>query len=230
MQTLCLLPGLLCDRYVFETQMRALATQFDVRVADFRGHDSINSMAESVLAIAPPRFALAGHSMGGRVALAVMRIAPERVERLALLDTGAGPASDSEPRQRQLLVDLAHAEGMTALARRWLPPMVHPARLLDQALMQPLTAMVERMTPEIFERQVRALLNRPDATDVLRHIHCPTLIGVGRQDGWSPLAQHQAMANVIGHARLAIFEDCGHMSTVEAPDAVTAALGSWLAD
>jgi pimeloyl-ACP methyl ester carboxylesterase len=230
MQTLCLLPGLLCDRHVFETQIRALASQFDVRVADFRGHDSIGNMAESVLAMAPPRFAVAGHSMGGRVALAVMRIAPERVERLALLDTGAGPARDSEPQQRQLLVDLAHTEGMSALARRWLPPMVHPARLLDQALMQPLFAMVERMTPQIFERQVHALLNRPDETDGLQHIHCPTLIAVGRQDGWSPLAQHQAMADAIGHARLTVFEDCGHMSTVEAPDAVTVALRSWLTD
>jgi pimeloyl-ACP methyl ester carboxylesterase len=225
---LILLPGLLCDQVVWAQQVAALGSLHQVHVADLRGHDSIEAMAESVLAEAAPRFALAGHSMGGRVALQIMCRAPERVERLALLDTGAHQAAASETPQRQALVDLAHAQGMRALAARWLPPMVHPRRLQDDTLMSSLTAMVERMTPEIFELQIRALLARPDDGPVLSRIVCPTLVGVGRQDTWSPLSQHQAMADKIPGARLVIFEDCGHMSTVEAPDAVTDALRAWL--
>jgi pimeloyl-ACP methyl ester carboxylesterase len=223
-----LLPGLLCDAHVWTPQIAALGADWHIAVADLRGHDSIGAMAEAVLENAPPRFALAGHSMGGRVALQIMRVAPGRVERLALLDTGFQPAAASEPQQRQVLVDLARREGMRALAAHWLPPMVHPRRLHDAALMRALTAMVERMTPALLELQIRALLSRPDATGVLPGIRCPTLIGVGRQDGWSPLAQHQAMAAAVEAATLAVFEDCGHMSTVEAPDAVSVALRAWL--
>lgn len=224
-----LLPGLLCDAHVWAQQIDVLGADWHTQVADLRGHDTIGAMAEAVLENAPSRFALAGHSMGGRVALQIMRLAPRRIERLALLDTGAHAAAASEPQQRQVLVDLAWREGMKALAARWLPPMVHPRRLQDAALMHALTAMVERMTPALFEQQIRALLTRPDSTDVLPSIRCPTLIGVGRQDGWSPLPVHQAMASAVQASTLSIFEDCGHMSTVEAPQAVTAVLREWLA-
>lgn len=228
-QVVYLLPGLLCDRAVFVPQIAALeAAGFEVCVADFRGLDSLTAMAEAVLKAAPPRFALAGHSMGARAAIEVMRLAPSRVERLALLDTGIHPRRPGEAEKRQGLVDLARTRGMRALAAQWLPPMVHPARLGDAALMGELTAMVERMTPEIFERQVKALLNRPDAGPVLGGIRCEVLVGVGRQDAWSPLAQHEAIAAAIAQAKLVIFEDSGHMSPLEAPAAVNAALLRWL--
>src|SRR5215468_7474810 len=138
--TLVLLPGLLCDETVWAHQVAALSPIADVRVADFRGFDSITAMAQAVLAQAPQRFALAGHSMGARVALEVVRLAPARVERLALLDTGTHPLRPDETEKRQVLVDLAIREGMAALAARWLPPMVHPDRLADEALMAPLRA------------------------------------------------------------------------------------------
>lgn len=224
-----LLPGLLCDRAIFAPQVAALeAAGFAVAVADFRDFDSITAMAEAVLTAAPPRFALAGHSMGGRAALEVMRLAPSRVERLALLDTGIHPRRPGEAEKRQALIDLAKAEGMRALAAQWLPPMVHPAHLKDAALMGALTAMVERMSPQIYERQVKALLNRPDAGAVLGGIRCEVMVGVGRQDAWSPLAQHEEIAAAIPQARLVIFEDCGHMAPLEAPAAVNAALLRWL--
>ncbi|WP_126936882.1 alpha/beta fold hydrolase, partial [Xanthomonas vesicatoria] len=163
-----------------------------------------------------------------RVALGIMRQAPERVTRLALLDTGIAPRRDGEREERQALVDLAQTQGMQALARAWLPPMVHPARIADAGLMQDLSAMVQRQTAQSFAGQVNALLERPDAAPVLAQIRCPTLLGVGRQDAWSPLARHQDMARQMPQARLAVFEDCGHMAPVEAPAAVTAALRDWL--
>jgi pimeloyl-ACP methyl ester carboxylesterase len=227
--TLYLLPGLLCDETVWAPQVAALAPLAEIRVADFRGFDSITAMAQAVLAAAPARFALAGHSMGARVALEIVRLAPDRVERLALLDTGTHPLRDGEVAKRRELVDLANGEGMAALATRWLPPMVHPDRVADEDLMRPLRAMVLRMTPAIHESQIKALLTRPDAEAVLPAIRCPVLVGVGRQDAWSTLAQHEAIAAAIAQAKLVVFESSGHMAPIEAPEAVTAALRAWLA-
>jgi pimeloyl-ACP methyl ester carboxylesterase len=225
---LFLLPGLLCDRSVWTHQEQALSRDADVTVADLYGFDSLGDMAQSVLERAPERFAVAGHSMGGRVALEIVRRAPERVTRLAVLDTGTHPKRHGEAEKRQVLVDLAWREGMEALARQWLPPMVHPDRLNDAPMMQALTEMVCRATPEIFERQVRALLGRPDFGPLLPTIKCPTLVACGRQDAWSPLDQHEAIAAAIPGATLAVIEDSGHMTTVEAPAAVTGFLQAWL--
>ncbi|NIJ81378.1 alpha/beta fold hydrolase [Xanthomonas cannabis] len=225
---LLLLCGLLCDAAIWQPQREALGDLAEVQVLDFPGFDSIVQMATHVLAGAPPQFALAGHSMGGRVALEIMRQAPQRVTRLALLDTGIAPRREGEREERQALVDLARTQGMQALASAWLPPMLHPDRVDDAALMERLTAMVQRQSPQGFAGQVTALLERPDAAPVLARIRCPTLLGVGRQDAWSPLARHQDMARHIPQARLVVFEDSGHMAPVEAPVAVTAALRDWL--
>ncbi|MFN6980742.1 MAG: alpha/beta fold hydrolase [Brevundimonas sp.] len=224
-----LLPGLLCDATVWTHQRAALALGREVVVPDFTAYSSIGDMAQSVLDSAPERFCVAGHSMGARVAIEIVRRAPERVERLALLDTGAHPPRADEPAQRQALIDLAFSEGMEALAARWLPPMVHPDRANDSSIMEGLRAMVLRMSPDIYLRQVTALLGRADAFPSLRKVGCPTLIGVGRQDRWSPPAQHENILEAVPHALYVIFEDSGHMSPVEAPEAVTAALFDWLA-
>jgi len=210
---------------VWRDQLAALP---DCRVADFRFLDSLTAMAESVLAAAPQRFAVAGHSMGGRVALEILRLAPERVERLALLDTGVHPVQPGEAEKRQVLVELAKRKGMEALGRQWLPPMVHPDRHGEAELMEPLYAMIHRMTPEIYAGQITALLTRRDAAPLLPNIACPTLVATGRQDSWSPVEQHRRIAAAIPGATLTLFEDSGHMSTVERPEAVTAALREWL--
>ncbi len=218
------LPGLLCDATTFAGQTAALAPHAEVAVADVTGCTSIGAMAEAALAVFDGPVSLVGFSMGGRAALEAVRRAPERVERLVLMDTGATPAREGEEVGRMELVDLAHREGMAALAARWLPPMVHAEREADPSLIGPITEVVERMTPEIFERQIRALLGRPDARPVLPTVRCPTLVVVGRQDRWSPLAQNQALAETIPGARLAVIEDSGHFSPVERPEAVAAAL------
>ncbi|TWB23278.1 pimeloyl-ACP methyl ester carboxylesterase [Nitrospirillum amazonense] len=231
--TLVLLPGLLCDRTVWEPQIAALSSRRMIQVADFWGQDSFDAMADGVLAHAPPRFALAGHSMGGRVALEIMRKAPGRVERLALLSTGVHPVLPSEAAQREELIRFAWEQGMTALARRWLPPVLHPDRRGDAELVGRLEAMWCRATPAIHEGQVRAALNRRDARDVLSTLTCPplacpTLVLGGEDDPWSPPAQQAAIAEAIPQGRLAIIPRCGHMVTLEAPEATTALLADWL--
>lgn len=191
-------------------------------------------MAEAVLRGAPERFSIAGHSMGGRVALQIYRLAPERVNRIALLNTGylplaAGAAGEEEARKRGELVALAKAQGMRAMLRVWLPPMIDSRRIDDAELMNSIIDMMSRKTPEIFEAQVRALLARPDSSAVLEQIRCPALLLTGREDGWSTPAQHAAMSAKIAGSQLVIVPDSGHMSTMERPAEVSAALRAWLA-
>ncbi len=228
-QTLCLLPGLLCDATVWAPQRAALSSSSDIHVPNFWGLSSFADMARKVLDEVPGPLAVAGHSMGARVALELWRLAPDRLRRLALLSTGFHGPRPEETSKRMALVDLAYKKGMAEVARVWLPPMVHPDRIGDAALMEPLVDMVRRATPEIFEGQQRAGLNRPDAAAYLPNISCPTLILCGRQDGWSPPAQHEEMAALIPGARLVLLDGCGHMATVERPAEVTEELIRWLA-
>jgi pimeloyl-ACP methyl ester carboxylesterase len=195
-------------------------------------------MAVTVLRTAPERFSVAGHSMGGRVALQIYRLAPHRVVRIGLLNTGATPlapgaAGEEETRKRGELVALAKSQGMRTMLRQWLPPMIDSRRINDAALVDSIMEMMSRKTPEIFAAQIQALLNRPDASAVLEQIRCPALLITGREDGWSGPAQHTAMFAKIGAAKipgskLVIVPDCGHMSTLERPAEVTAALRDWL--
>jgi pimeloyl-ACP methyl ester carboxylesterase len=226
---LYLLCGLLCDAEVWQVQADALRDRFDVRVVSFEDQDSIGGMAQKVLAEAPARFALAGHSMGGRVALEVVRLAPGRVERLALLDTGYEGVAEGEAGRRAILGDRAASEGIDAIARAWALPMLAPEHRRDEALVDTIVAMVGRMSAQVYAGQTRALLGRPDASAVLARIACPTLVLCGRQDGWSPPERHQAMAALIPRSVLRLVDDCGHMAMMEQPDAVLHALEEWLA-
>jgi pimeloyl-ACP methyl ester carboxylesterase len=233
--SLVLVPGLMCDDTVWSHQIQALgASGHDVQVASHALSDSLGAMAERILNMAPPLFALAGHSMGGRVALEVVARAPERVLRLALLDTGfealaPGEAGERERAGRLRLLEMARHEGMLVMARDWARGMVHPARLTDTALMDSIHAMIACAGVAQFEAQIRALLARPDRTRLLAELRLPTLVLCGRDDGWSPLARHQQMAGLIQGSELVDVPDCGHMSTMERPAAVSAALGAWLA-
>ena len=228
--TLVLVPGLLCDDWTWHGQREALERDWTVVIPDLTHLDSVTAMAEALLGMMPPRFMLAGHSLGGRIALEAYRQAPERIDRLALLDTGVHAAGAAEPASRGRLLTVARQEGMAALAAQWLPGMVLETRTDDLDLMTPLIEMVCRSTPERFANQVAALLTRPDATPVLQRITCPTAILCGRQDRWSPLERHRSMAATVPGAALEIIEESGHMTPVEQPTAVTEALRRWLAD
>ncbi|UZK65076.1 alpha/beta fold hydrolase [Sphingomonas sp. M1-B02] len=225
--SLLLLPGLWCDRTIWSPQLDSLSA-LEVQVADYGEARSLAEMAVRALAGAPPRFALAGHSMGARVALEVFRQAPERVERLALLDTGIHPVSAGEAAKRHAQRDLGRSRGIEALIDAWLLPMLHPAHRDMPEIVEPLRAMCRRGGLAMFEAHIEALLGRTDPRDLLPTIAVPTLVGVGRQDAWSPVEQHRQIAAAIPGSILTIFEDSGHMAPVEAPQAVTAALRRWL--
>jgi pimeloyl-ACP methyl ester carboxylesterase len=225
---------LVCDQTVWQQQIDALSDIADCACPDYGSLDSLPAMAEAVLAGAPERFSIVGHSMGGRVALEVYRMAPQRVERIAVFNTGylplaEGAAAEEEKRKRGELAALARSEGMRAMLRKWLPPMVHPSRINDTALVNSIMDMMSRKTPDIFAAQVHALITRPDASPVLAQIHCPALVLTGREDSWSPPAQHAAIAERIARSQLVIVPECGHMSTMEQPAEVSAALRTWLA-
>lgn len=231
--SLLLLPGLLCDQASWGLVPPALAAVAHCEVADYGAADSLAAMAQGVLRSAPPRFSVAGHSMGGRVAMEIMRLAPQRVEKIALLDTGhlrrsAGDAGEAEAAKRHELLALARNQGMRAMGAQWAAGMVRPQALGDAVLMDGILAMIERKTPDIFSAQIKALLNRPDASAVLSALRQPLLLICGRQDSFSPVSQHEAMAALVPHATLRVIEDCGHMSAMEQPHAMVTLLTEWL--
>lgn len=223
--TILLIPGLLCDGFVWAP----LRARLDAEVADVSTQDSIAAMAEACLAAHPGTLRVAGHSMGARVAMEMARLAPERIERLALLDTGTAPLRPGEREKRDEIVAFSAAHGMAALAARWLPPMVWEANRTE-ALMRGLTEMVLRAGPEQHARQIGALIARPDASAHLGEIRCPVLLVCGREDAWSPLAQHEQMLGLLPDARLEVIENAGHFAPVEQPEAVAELLAGFLGD
>lgn len=225
-----LLPGLICDARIWAPQVGALREQgWDVVAVDGYGEaDSIGAMAEAVLAQAPERFALAGHSMGGRVAFEVYRRAPERVERLAQFSTGVHLPRPGEAEGRFRLLSLGVEQGMEALVDAWLPPMVWEPNRAMPDIMDEMSRMCMDMGIDMFERQIRALLARPEVESLLPTIKCPTLVSVGAHDAWAPVAQHEAIAAAITGAELIVINDAGHMIQYEQPAATTQALATWL--
>lgn len=233
--TLVLVPGLMCDHAVWSGVMAHLGAKAEGAVVPDHGLcDGIVGMAQQILASVPGPLAVAGHSMGGRVALEMRRLAPQRVRHLALLDTGylarpLGAEGEAEAAKRQTLLDVAQNQGVEAMARTWAQGMVHPSRLSDSGLMDAIVAMFARRTPAHFACQIRALLARPDASDTLQSIGGPVYLLCGAQDSWSPLAQHQAMAKLLPHSVLSVIESAGHMAPMEQPAAVAQVLAEWLA-
>ncbi len=225
---LVLLSGLLCDATMWRAIADQLAEQVDVSIFSFAGFNSIQAMASHVLEHSPDSFALAGHSMGGRVALEILHQAPARVERLALLNTGVHPRTDTEIPGRQKLLDLATSQGMEAVVDAWLPSMMSPKGLQNTALMDELRAMVLRHSVKDFQGEIKALLNRPDATKILPNIRVPTLLLSGDEDNWSPVSRHKEMQVQIPGSSLEALADVGHMSTVEAPDTIVHHFKQWL--
>lgn len=232
-----LLPGLMCDAAVWTHQAAALSKVADVRIPVFRGFNSLDAMAAHVLAEAPQRFSVVGHSMGGRVALEVMRQVldqpaglPKRkvIERFAVMDTGAHPVQDGEAFKRQTLLDAASRKGLQAVADAWILPMLHPARHDDRVLIADINAMILRNTVDDYRGQVQALLGRRDQRILLSRITCKVWLLCGDADGWSPVSQHEDMQKLLPSSELRVIANAGHMSTMEQPAAVSAALLEWI--
>ncbi len=227
-QHLILIPGLLCDERLWAHQIRHLGECAEITVADTLQDDSVGAMAERLLAAAPDRFALAGLSMGGYVALEVMRRAPQRVTKLALLDTSARADSEDQTSRRRGLIELARKGRFKGVTPRLLPLLIHADRMQDTDLTQTVMDMAAAVGQEAFVRQQTAILTRPDGRDSLSRITVPTLVVVGRQDALTPPELAGETAEGIADARLAIIEECGHLATLERPQATTALLRDWL--
>ena len=231
---LLLIPGLMCDHSVWSPLLPLLPADLQTQIADHGDSNSLVDMAKRLLQTAPPLFDMAGHSMGGRVALEVYRLAPERVRRIALMNTGylplaVGDVGAKERAGRMQLLALAQAQGVRAMAAQWVQHMVAPARLRDTELIQQIIDMFERKSAAVFERQQYALLTRPDASDVLQRIHIPCLVMTGEHDGWADVAQHRAMAALLlSKTDVCVVANAGHMLTMEAPATVAQVLLNWL--
>jgi pimeloyl-ACP methyl ester carboxylesterase len=220
---------LLCTRALWEGQLTGLAEVAHMTVADHTRHDSMTGIAESILAAAPHRFALAGLSMGGYIALEIMRLAPERVIKAAFLDTGSRADTPERSAARRELIAAAERDGARAVQERLMPVLIHKERLTDKPLVDAVLRMGEDTGVEAFRRQQMALMGRPNSRPMLKGIQCPALVLVGREDALTPLELSQEIANGIPKAKLEIVSDCGHLSTMERPEAVNRALRSWLA-
>ncbi len=225
---LVLLPGLLNTRRVYEHQVEALQDIADITIPELWNDDTIGAMAETVLAVAPPEFALGGFSMGGYVAFEVFRRAPERVERIALIDTQAAPDSTETRTRRQAFIEQTRLGRFHGVHPTLLPQIIHPTRLKDTAVTQPILDMAKEIGGDGFVRQQQAILGRPDSRPLLVEIEVPAVVIVGRQDMATPLPRSQEMAADIANAQLVILEECGHVSPLERPAEVSAALRRWL--
>lgn len=228
-EPLVLVPGLSCNAALYAPQWPALADGRPILVADHASHDTLSAIVGRLLDAAPPRFALCGLSMGGYVAFEVLRQAPERVTRLALLDTSAKPATPETNVPREQMIALAEKGAFDNVTTLLWQRLVAPARLTDE----PLRLLVRRMADEVgadgFVRQQKAIMKRPDSRPVLARLSIPTLVLVGEEDEITPVAEAREMVKVNeGRARLAIVPGCGHLSTLEAPEAVTEELLRWL--
>jgi len=226
---LLLLPGLLCDETLWRHQTATLADVADITVADLTLDDSVAGMAVRALAQAPERFAMAGLSMGGYVAQQIMRMAKDRVTRLALIDTSARDDTPEQRTRRESLIELAQTGKFRGVTPRLLPLLIHSARLEDEELKDAVLGMAARVGRDAFIAQQQAIMGRPDGRPDLAKISCPTLVMCGRQDELTPPALHQEIAAGIGdRARLVVIEDCGHLSPLERPRAVSAVMRYWL--
>jgi pimeloyl-ACP methyl ester carboxylesterase len=229
-EPLVLIPGLSCTAALYREQWPALAPGRLVLVADHAKDDDLAAIVSRLLAAAPERFALCGLSMGGYIAFEVMRQAPERVTRLALLDTSAKPATPETNAPREQMIALAEKGAFDNVTTLLWQKLVAPARLTDEPLRLLVRRMADEIGPDGFVRQQRAIMARPDSRPGLAAIAVPTLALVGEEDLITPPDEAREIAAAIGeHARLVIVPGCGHLSTLEAPEAVTRELLAWLA-
>jgi pimeloyl-ACP methyl ester carboxylesterase len=225
---LVLVPGLLCSARLYAPQIAALWPHGSMTVADHRRDSEMAAIAARILADAPPRFALAGLSMGGYIAFAMLRQSPDRIAKLALLDTSARPDTVEQSSGREKFIGMAEAGKLSDIVEALTPRFLHRRHQSDEALKRAVRDMAADTGPEAFVRQQRAIMSRPDSRPLLASIRCPTLVVVGDGDELTPPELAREICTGISGARLVVVPECGHLSTIEKPDAVNAALAEWL--
>ena len=226
---LILLPGTLCTESLWRDQIDHLSDIVDIQVGDLTKDDTIQGMAKTILEKAPSEFSLAGLSMGGIVALELIRQAPERVKKLALLDTNPYPPKSEQIAGWENFIDMAKKGNFMEVTDKYLlPSLIHPDRQEDLELIHTIREMAKDVGPNAMIRQMKALMSRPDVREHLSMIECPTLVLLGRQDALCSLEMHQYLFSVIPNAKLSIIEECGHLSTLEKPMETSSSLHKWL--
>lgn len=225
-----LIPGLNCSPRLYEAQISALWELGQVAIADHRRDETMSAIAKRILALAPPRFRLAGLSMGGYISFEIMRQAPERVAKLALLDTSAQPETPQQTERRTALIALARDDRLIAINDILWPHLVHSSKQDNAALRVAIDQMAVETGAEAFIRQERAIIGRADSRPSLNAIKCPTLVIVGDSDRLTPPAHAKEIADGIPGARLETIAECGHMSAMEEPAKVTKLLVEFFAD
>ncbi len=224
------LPGMMLDARLFAAQTARFATGRSVMHIPLTRGRTMTELAESVLEDAPPHFALMGLSMGGIVAMEVMRLAPERITRLALLDTNPLAETPETAALREPQIVAARTGNLEKVMReemkpKYLAPGPNRDKILDDVM-----EMALALGPDVFVRQSRALQKRPDQTETLKRVAVPTLVMCGRHDGLCDVRRHEFMRQLIPGAVLEVIEDAGHLPVMEQPDATNAALGRWMTD
>jgi pimeloyl-ACP methyl ester carboxylesterase len=225
---LLLIPGMMCDARLFAPQIAGFSSQRAVMVANLTGQDTVAALADDILASAPARFALAGLSMGGIVAMEIMARAPERVSHLALLDTNPLAEAPERARARLPQIEAVQAGDLRRVMRDEMKPHYltqgpRVAEILDLCM-----AMAEALGAEAFVQQSRALATRPDQMQTLARVTVPTLVLCGAEDALCPPERHRLMRDTIPGADLEIIDGAGHLPTLEQPERVNAALAHWL--
>jgi pimeloyl-ACP methyl ester carboxylesterase len=223
-----LVPGLVSSPRVYSPVVPALWRFGPVTVANHIRDDSMGAIARRILAEAPPRFALAGHSMGGYIAFEILRQAPERVARLALINTQARPDTPEATARRRSLIARARSGEYHVILDELLPGFLHPSRRDDAALRQLVHDMGDDIGVDAFIRQQTAIIGRADSRPTLAAIKCPTLVLTGDEDNTIPNSLSKEMAEGIPGAKLTILTNCGHMPQPEQPQAAAEALVEWL--
>ncbi len=227
---LVLVPGMLCNEALWCHTVKALADVAETMIADLTRDDSINAMAQRILDAAPPTFSLAGLSMGGYVSQEIMRLAPQRVDRLALLDTSADADSPDQRERRRAYVKQTEYGDFRGVTVKLLPLLIHSERMRDKELCDTVMAMTMDIGKEAFVRQQQAIIGRGDGNRDLERIQCEVLVLCGREDEITPLESHQRMARSIPNSTLVVIDQCGHLSPMEKPEEVNAAMRRWLVD
>lgn len=222
------IPGLLCSADVFAPQLSALWRHGPVTVASTLEGTTIGEVAARILETAPPRFALAGLSMGGYICFEIMRQAPGRVLRLALLDTSARPDTAGQTALRRAKLEEARGKDFLGVALENLNGLIHPSRRTDRSLLEINRRMALAVGLEGFARQIEIAISRPDSRPDLGAIRIPTLVIVGDSDPLTPVERSEEIVALVPQARLAVIPDCGHLSSIERPDRVSRELDQWL--
>jgi pimeloyl-ACP methyl ester carboxylesterase len=224
------IPGLMCTGRIYQHQVEHLGQKHPVLLANHWSHDTMEGIAKSVLDAAPERFALVGTSMGGYAALEILRQAPERVTKLALMSTSAKPDTPERSKGRREQVEAARKTGMRAGTVALYPKLVHPARHEDAPLITTFIEMAEQLGVDAFARQIEAIIGRADSRPLLGDIKVPTLVIAGKDDQLITPDNSEEIASGIKGSRLELVEHCGHMGMIEKPESYTRLLEAFLKD